>query len=207
VEEQLVALIARHGQTIANKTECFRGWIDFPLDDTGIKQAHDAQKFIHKFDLKYIICSPLCRATVTAEIIAKPHGIPVWQNSGLFPWRIGIFAGQPKEENNDALRLFVDNPYVRIPGGGESLDEYEERQFSFWKPALEGARKTGLTLFVAHTSNVTALVNFTEGAHEIEPEFGDSVKPGGVGAIYWDGKKHRVEPVFGGEEEACFGGS
>jgi broad specificity phosphatase PhoE len=95
---------------------------------------------------------------------------------------------------------------VQIPGG-ESLEDFEQRQFAFWKEALARARTTGLTLFVTHTSDVTALVNFTENNESVEPEFGESVKPGGVGAIYWDGKKHCLEPIFGGEEAAVFGGS
>ena len=65
----------------------------------------------------------------------------------------------------------------------------------------------GLTLYIAHTSNVTALQNFCEGMENIEPEMGESVKPGGVGAIYYDGEFHRVEPIFGQAEVAAFGGS
>jgi hypothetical protein len=117
-----------------------------------------------------------------------------------------MFSGIDRDQNNPALRLFVHSPYVVIPGG-ESLEDFEQRQFAFWKEALTNAQATGLTLFVAHTSNCVALVNFTEGNENIEPELGDSVQPGGIEAIYWDGAKHSVEPIFGGEEDAVFGGS
>ena len=212
MSESLLALIGRHGTTVLNQKNCFRSWSDPCLAEEGIQQAKKMDKFLRQFQIKQIMCSPLLRAVQTAGFVAEGQKIgSVYQDRGLFPWRLGIFQGLDKDDNNDALRLFVQNPLVTIPGG-ESLEDFEGRQFEFWAPALEMVKATGLTLFVAHTSNVTSLVNFTEGAHEIEPEFGDSVKPGGVGAIYFDpakpkGEQYRVEPIFGGEEEAVFGGS
>ena len=202
----IVALILRHGSTSLNAQNCYRSWVNVFLSDEGIQQAHAAAKFLKSAKLKQIISSPLTRALSTAELIAREHNLGVQQDGGLFPWHLGMFSGLDKEQNNPALRLFVHNPYVCIPGG-ESLEDFEQRQFSFWKDALLNARSTGLTLFVTHTSDVTALVNFTEGNEIGEPEFGESVQPGGVAAIYWDGKRYTVEPIFGGEEEAVFGGS
>ena len=202
----LVGLVLRHGSTFLNESNCYRSWVNIPLSDEGIQQAHAAARFLQKAPIKQIISSPLQRARTTAEIVAAKHNLCVEQDGGLFPWHLGMFSGLDKEQNNPALRLFVLNPFVQIPGG-ESLEDFEQRQFAFWKEALARARTTGLTLFVTHTSDVTALVNFTEGNDSVEPEFGESVKPGGVGAIYWDGKNHCVEPIFGGEEAAVFGGS
>ncbi|MDE2102979.1 MAG: histidine phosphatase family protein, partial [Patescibacteria group bacterium] len=170
-------------------------------------QAYAMAKFLKKFQIKRIACSPLMRAFATAHIVGAEANVVPQETRDLFPWRLGIFTGLPKKDNQEALRLFVQSPLVSIPNG-ESLDDFEGRQFAFWAPALQASHtSSGLDLFVCHTSNVTALVNFTEGADNVEPEFGDSVKPGGVGAIYWDGKKHRVEPIFGEEEKAQFGGS
>lgn len=203
---KLIALVGRHGSTVLNEEDCFRSWVDVPLSPEGVEQARAARDFLKKYKLKHILSSPLDRAYTTACICAQPHDLPVCQTRGLFPWRLGVFSGLPKDPNQDALRLFVKNPTV-APPTGESLEDFEVRQFQFWKTALETARSTGLTLFDCHTSNVTALVNFTEGAESVEPEFGDSVKPGGVAEILWDGKHYHVEPVFGDEEKAAFGGS
>ena len=205
-KDLLIGFILRHGETALNATNCFRGWSPVPLDDKGIQQAHAAAKFLKSAALKAVISSPLPRAVTTAEIAASMHGLYVQQTGGLLPWHVGMFGGLDRDQNNPALRLFVHNPYIVIPGG-ESLEDFEQRQFAFWKEHLARARTTGLTLFVAHTSNCVALVNFSEGNEEVEPELGDSVQPGGVEAIYWTGTRHRVEPVFGGEEEAKFGGS
>lgn len=205
-KEHLVGLILRHGTTDLNQSNCFRSWLDVPLADEGVTQAQAASTFLAKYPIRHVICSPLLRAFVTADIAAAPHKVSVYQHRGLFPWRLGIFSGLPKDENQDALRLFVTNPDVCIPGG-ECLNDFEDRQFAFWDTALKMARVAGLTLYVAHTSNVVALQNFSDSDTGVEPEDAETVKPGGVAAIYFDGAFHRVEPIFGQAEAAKFGGS
>jgi broad specificity phosphatase PhoE len=206
VSEAHLGFILRHGQTALNQENCFRSWIDVPLDATGIEQARQAAKFLARYPIRHVLCSPLLRAFVTADTAAAPHKLPVYQHRGLFPWRLGVFSGMSKQEHQEALRLFVQNPSVTVPNG-ESLQDFEDRQFAFWKAALPMARKNGMTLYVAHTSNVVALQNFTQDGAAMEPEDAETVKPGGIAAIYWNGKEHRVEPVFGQAEAAKFGGS
>lgn len=201
-----MGFLLRHGSTELNEKKCFRSWLDIPLSDEGLQQARQAAQFLKKYPLKHVICSPLLRAFVTADIAAAPHKLQVFQHRGLFPWRLGIFSGLSKDENQGALRLFVRNPTISIPEG-ECLMDFESRQFAFWNAALKMARTAGLTLYVAHTSNVVSLQNFTQDGESLEPEDADTVKPGGVAAIYWNGKNHRVEPVFGQAEVAVFGGS
>ena len=200
----LKGFIVRHGETELNDANCYRGWTDIPLNSKGLRQATEAAKFLSKYPIKTVLSSPLLRAFVTANIVAAFHNVEVTTTRGLFPWNIGFFSGRDREEHGDALRLFVNNPNVAVPGG-ESLLAFEDRQFTFYDHYLK--KSEGLVLFVAHTSNVTALVNATEGAHEVEPEFGDSVQPGGVAAIYEVDGKHVVETIFGKKEEAVFGGS
>jgi broad specificity phosphatase PhoE len=205
VKEKLVALILRHGETDLNRDGCYRSWLDVPLAPTGIQQAKDAARFLSKFPIKRVLSSPLLRAFVTADIAAKPHKLEVYQHRGLFPWRLGVFSGRSKKEFHPALKLFVEQRDVCIPDG-ESLDAFEDRQFAFFKAVL-GAGDQPLTLMICHTSNVAALQNFTDHQFRGEPEDADMVKPGGVLAVYWDGKQHRAEPVFGKAEAAQFGGS
>jgi broad specificity phosphatase PhoE len=209
VKEKMVALVSRHGQTVLNKQKAFRSWQDPDLDDTGVSQAHAAAKFMKDYPIRQVVCSPLLRAFVTATIQGAPHKITPTQHRGLFPWHLGMFAGENREDNNAALNIFVQNPKISIPKG-ESLEHFEDRQFAFWDAALTMARKIGLTLFVAHTSNVVCLEKFTveeEKGRTLIPEDSETVKPGGVCAVYWNGKTHRIEPIFGQPEQAKFGGS
>lgn len=207
MKEQLVAIIVRHGETGLNKSKCFRSWLDVELNDTGISQAKAVSQFLAKYPIKRVICSPLLRAFVTAVEIANPHGLFVAQHRGLFPWRLGIFSGRSRDEANDALQIFVKNPTVKIPDG-ESLYDFEERSFAFYKAVLEECRTTKqLTVLVAHTSNVISLNNFTDDANPLDPEFGETIKPGGAAAIYWNGKNHRIETIFGEGKISAFGGA
>lgn len=207
MKEQLVAIIVRHGETGLNRDKRFRSTLDVELNETGIAQAKAVSEFLSKYPVKRIICSPLLRAFVTAVEIAKPHGIFVAQHRGLFPWRLGIFSGRSRDEANDALQLFVKSPTVCIPDG-ESLYDFEERCYAFYKAIFEECRTTKqLTVLVAHTSNVISLNNFTDDANPLDPEFGETVKPGGAAAIYWNGKQHRIEPIFGESKVSSFGGA
>jgi broad specificity phosphatase PhoE len=189
-----------------NEQNSFRSWIDVPLDAKGLQQAKAAAEWLSDKGIVNIYSSPLLRAFVTADIASRPHGLTVYQHRGLFPWRLGCFSGLSKKDNQAALRLFVRNASVAVPGG-ESLQEFEDRQYAFWGEALKRARAHGITLFVAHTSNLVALQNFTKEGDAIEPEDADTVRPGGIAAIYFNGKTHRVVPVFGQAEDAKFGGS
>jgi broad specificity phosphatase PhoE len=205
VKDKLVALILRHGETDLNRDGCYRSWLDVPLAESGIKQAQEASRFLSQFPIKRILTSPLLRAFVTADVAAKPHKMEVFQHRGLLPWRLGVFSGRSKKEFHPALKLFVEQRGVPIPDG-ESLDAFEDRQFAFFNAVLDHGTKP-LTLMVCHTSNVAALQNFTDEQYRGEPEDAEMVKPGGVLAVYWDGKLHRAEAVFGAAEPAVFGGS
>lgn len=66
-------VFVRHGQSIWNKDGRCSGWIDVPLNDKGVEEAHDAglllKKLGYKFDLAY--SSYLSRANKTGKIILE----------------------------------------------------------------------------------------------------------------------------------------
>ncbi len=68
--------IVRHGQTTQNSKHLIQGRSNFPLNETGIMQAHTVGKYLankgENFDCIY--CSPLDRAYDTAKIIATEIG-------------------------------------------------------------------------------------------------------------------------------------
>jgi broad specificity phosphatase PhoE len=204
MSKQIVGLFLRHGETEGNRENLYRSWGDFDLNDKGVKQAKEASKFLKQFKFKRVLTSPLLRAFSTANIVT-PQDTKIEQTRGLLPWHLGVFSGMQRDKSEEALRLFIRNPGIEVPRG-ESLLNFENRSFVFFQHSLNEARNN-LTLFVGHTSNCTALNNFLEDEDTIEPEMGDSVQPGGIGAIYWDGKQHSFEVIFGNEEPAKFGGS
>lgn len=70
-------VFVRHGQSIWNKAGRCSGWIDVPLNEKGIQEAHDAGVMLkelgYRFDLSY--CSYLDRAYQTNMIILEQLGM------------------------------------------------------------------------------------------------------------------------------------
>ena len=204
-EKKLIAILQRHGSTPLNENNSFRSRMDPPLDDEGIKQAEKAAKNIARegFEVKMIISSPLLRAVQTADIIAEELDMDVVQDRGLISWDLGFLSGKDKDEYDDILNFYVDNPTKKVPEG-ESLDDLEKRTFEFFSESL---KNDDLMIYVTHTSNVITVENLIRGNHDGRPESGEtSVEPGGTVGVFVDEEgKYSTEVLFGVEEDATFG--
>ena len=62
--------IVRHGQTDYNVIGRYGGRIDVPLNEEGIKQAHELKEMLKNIKFDLVFSSPLKRAIKTAEIIS-----------------------------------------------------------------------------------------------------------------------------------------
>jgi broad specificity phosphatase PhoE len=204
-DEKLVAILIRHGSTILNTNNSFRSRMDPSLDDEGIKQAEKAAESITQegLEVKRIISSPLLRAVQTSDILAEELDLDVEQDRGLISWDLGFLSGKDKDEYDEILNYFVDNPKSKVPEG-ESLDDLEKRTFEFFNESL---KSDDLTIYVSHTSNIITVENLIRGNHDGRPESGEtSVEPGGIVGVYVDSDgKYSTELLFGVEEEAAFG--
>ena len=97
---QLVCV--RHGESAWNKDNKFCGWVDVPLSDNGIKEAHEAGKAIKAHGLYFdtVFTSLLQRAEETANIILqycdqKPKILQHWR---LNERHYGALTGLNKAE-------------------------------------------------------------------------------------------------------------
>jgi broad specificity phosphatase PhoE len=201
---KLIALLQRHGDTVANEDGIFRSRLDPPLNSKGISQAEKAGKNIAKHNkgfVKRIITSPMLRAVQTGDIIAEELGVKVEQDRGLISWHLGFMSGKDRKSFQDILDFYIDNPKKVIPEG-ESLDNLETRTEDFFDKEL----RTEGTLFVTHNSNIVTLENLFEGNKDGRPEASEaSVEPGGTLGIYVDENgKYYTEILFGVEKEAQF---
>ena len=68
--------IIRHGETAANKEGQLQGWIDDPLNESGVDLAEVTGREMKKQGIRFDGCisSPLCRARETAEIVLRESG-------------------------------------------------------------------------------------------------------------------------------------
>lgn len=181
--------IVRHGETELNAGKRFRGFMDVPLDDNGIKQIEQAKVDLSDVDLSHAYSSDLKRAVKTATIILEGHGMAVKTLPDMRPWNVGKFTGQPKNaENKKELQSYADAPDEVIPGG-ESLNQFRVRYKRAFDMAVSGANTSvsnggGATLMAQHASNCHEVGNILY--HNIEVL---DVEPGGIIVISRLGNK------------------
>lgn len=184
--------VVRHGRTVLNATNAFRGNANPPLDDVGIKQAHKLANLFSPIPISHIFCSDKQRATKTAEIIAQAKGGNVHQSEALRALNVGNFSGQPRNAKSEAeLQQYLDDPDCCIPGG-ESLNDFRSRIRPCLQEAIDLFMECGIPpMLVAHSSVVHEISNIATGDHKKI-----LVEPGGAIAVYFEGGKISAEPIF-----------
>jgi len=195
-EKTVILYCARHGSTTLNGQDCFRGKVDVPLDKAGMRDAHALAFYFDPIDLSFIVHSDRKRTEMTAGAIAEKKGMEMHATPNLRAWNVGVFSGKPKNaENVAAVEHYVDSPDEQIPEG-ESLNEFKQRVRPAIIEALKLANHNGEPgLLVVHSSIIHEISSMFHGDHEME-----LVEPGGVVAIYYDGKTAKSEAIFKARE-------
>ncbi len=73
--------LIRHAQTECNASGRFQGWADIELNNCGLDQAESLAFRLKRIPMDAIFTSPLKRASVTADRIARDRG---YHASGAF---------------------------------------------------------------------------------------------------------------------------
>jgi len=188
-------LFVRHGTTLLNEEEKFRGWSDddsAALDKKGVFQARQAGRFLKTLPLKYgiIISSDLDRSLHTAAVIGTILGISdIHFDARLRPLNVGRYAGLDKEKHS--IQKYLDNPDTVIPGG-ESLNQFKGRWKDFTSDLDDWAKENpGITpILVDHLSGVVYWEDLANESNAYEGYFHnyaedkeDLIRPGGVIAV------------------------
>ncbi|MDD2422496.1 MAG: histidine phosphatase family protein [Heliobacteriaceae bacterium] len=134
----------RHGETLWNREGRLQGWADLALTGQGQQQAAHLARTLEKAKLDGIYCSPLRRARMTAEAIARPHGLAVQEHPGLLELDHGELDGLTFAEMAarypDILRAWrVDPTDVKLPGG-ETMATLQARVWQAVQEIVAGYR-------------------------------------------------------------------
>jgi broad specificity phosphatase PhoE len=120
-------LLVRHGECRGNVEGLFRGRVDFPLNETGLRQAEEVAGTLASYRPEAVFSSPLLRASQTAEAIAKASSAPLLVDEGFNNICLGIWEGRPKTEIADQFpemwRTWLENPEALSVEGAESLND------------------------------------------------------------------------------------
>jgi phosphoserine phosphatase len=148
-------LLVRHGQTEWNRVERFRGRVDVPLNDTGLRQAEATGRRVADMGRPVALySSPLSRAVKTAEAIARHVNLDVEIHPGLIDIDYGdwqtLTPDQVRSQWPEMIDTWYKTPHLAYIPGGETLVELRVR--AMWTVNDLAARHTGQTIvLVSHT--------------------------------------------------------
>ena len=145
-------LLVRHGETAWNVEKVFRGRIDIPLNERGLKQAELLGEHLSDEDIIAVYSSPLRRALGTAEEVAKHHGLRVEELVDLDygEWQ-GLLHGTVREKYKELYEVWLKAPHLVRMLGGESLGDLRKRAIGFVERVVRryGDRE-GAVVLVSH---------------------------------------------------------
>lgn len=142
--------LIRHGETEGSEEKRYKGMIDVPLSERGIRQMEEASKYIVELTqnrsnphippllkggegklLDAVYCSDLSRAVKSAEIIAEPFKLSPVKINKLRERDFGVWEGMSfdeiKEKYPEDFTSWLKNPLRFSPTGGENTLEVKER--------------------------------------------------------------------------------
>jgi len=160
--------LVRHGKSARHESPIYLGQSDVPLSEHGRHEAAKAGEKLAKYDArpKRIYSSDLCRASVTAEIIAERlGGVPVILDKLFREMDMGSWDGEliediktkfpgEYEKRGDDIRNY------RTPGGENFYDLHGRVTREFHRIFTEdfaGEEDPGDLVIVAHLGVVTSL--------------------------------------------------
>ena len=121
-------VLIRHGQTVWNRENRFRGQADPELDEVGLKQAARTAQYVSvRWPVAAVYSSPLQRAMQTAKAVADAQGLAARPCSGLLDISFGRWQGlavnEASERSPALFRNWLDSPHtMRFPAGESLLD-------------------------------------------------------------------------------------
>lgn len=120
----------RHGQTDWNVARKMQGGAsEKDLNETGIKQAKEAQELLKNKEYDILISSPMNRAIKTAEIINEGRNVKIVTDERIRERKLGELEGHPVTPEREK-EIWDYNQNVDIKGG-ENLHQFEKRILDF----------------------------------------------------------------------------
>jgi broad specificity phosphatase PhoE len=116
--------LVRHGATARTEEDRFSGADGVDLSDEGRRQVHRLAERLAEENIAAAYASPMARATETAAILCKPHGLAPVSRDGLREISHGHWEGLTRAEVearwSEEYRLWESDPFTFAPLGGES---------------------------------------------------------------------------------------
>ncbi|HKZ57532.1 MAG TPA: alpha-ribazole phosphatase [Thermodesulfovibrionales bacterium] len=150
--------LIRHGETEGGEVRRYKGTIDVPLSEIGVRQMEQVSKYIVEKGgkgglMSAVYCSDLTRAIRSAEIVADPHSLKPVIISSLRERNFGLWEGMSFDEIMEKYPLEFDawagNPLKFSPMEGESTLAMRDRVIQAMSEIMENHNKENIAI-VAH---------------------------------------------------------
>ncbi len=142
--EKTTIILARHGECSGNIEGRFRGRVDFPLNDTGMRQAAELGEAMTAFRPESVITSPLLRAKATARAIASRCSARLIEEEGFTNTSLGIWEGRLKteieEEYPEEWKTWIEDPEKLVVEGAESMEDVLRRSMDALEKSVDRFR-------------------------------------------------------------------
>ena len=172
--------------------------------DAATKIAPKVAATLDKYDVDTLVSSDLPRAEQSAELIAEymDDEPEIEATRALRTWDTGDMAGKKESVTVPQRQKLIKYPDIEAPGG-ESFQTFLDR----YEPELQDivdrrANGEGIA-FVAHGHHLLAAPHILQD-EEVDPKnlptLDETYEPGGVYAMYVEGKKIRIERLDEGDE-------
>ena len=125
-------IVVRHGETPYNISNRITGQSDVPLSPLGERQAELVGAYLAHEKIDVVVASDLQRTRATAQAIARPHNVSVYDDADLREIAMGEWEGHNTEEitalfADSQVKWRTDATNYAIPGGGENLTQVHTR--------------------------------------------------------------------------------
>lgn len=154
--------LVRHGETDGNVNQWYQGSTDIPLNARGMEQAACLSRFWQDVHIDGIYSSTLSRARKTAEIIAKPHDLPVTSYDELQEVNFGVWEGHTYKEIQQQwpgeIEAFYDSKGTMRARGGESFIDVRDRIVPKTREILGNHTDGDTVVIVSHGAAIRCLL-------------------------------------------------
>lgn len=159
--EKTTVILVRHGRTTYNAQGRPQGFLDIPLSEEGLSQAKLLAESLKDYPIDVFIASPLSRAYVTTETVAKLHGMTIaYTDDRLREMNYGDYAGLTPEEQQqkfpEVYKTLHSRPWLVQFPNGENLRDLQYRSREAIEDAV--AKYPGKTIFIGAHSRVNMAI-------------------------------------------------
>jgi broad specificity phosphatase PhoE len=154
--------LVRHGATMLSAEDRFAGSTDVLLSDTGRVQLSRLALRLSEDKIAAVYASPMKRTIESAQIVARPHGLPVTPKGGLREISHGRWEEKTRAEVEklypEEYGRWEADPYTFAPQGGESGLAVTARALPMMLEIVE-AHPNDHVLVVSHKATIRLLLS------------------------------------------------